>query len=135
MDPARPPRNHSQPPAEFLPHDEVPATLDPIFEALFAEQLPFVLRLADAIDAWCAEHPDATRAPRSLGPAPFVIGGHEGTRKLVTFTWWMAQRPLDAHAAAPADEAWLRRVGGFEAMRRSVVNRFERTGFTMGLAR
>lgn len=125
------------PPAErgeFLPDDAVPATLDPVFRTLFAEQWPFVLRLADAIDAWCADHPDATRVPRSLGPAPFVVGGREGTRKLITFSWWMVQRALDAHAAEPADPAWLARVGG-GALSRDVVHRFERHEFKMRLAR
>ena len=126
---------HPEAPGEFLVDDGVPATLDPIFEVLFAEQFPFVLRLADAIDRWCAENPDATRVPRSLGLAPFTIGGHGGHRKLLTFSWWMAQRPLDAHAASPASPEWLQRVGGLEGMQRPIVNRFERVDFRMRLAK
>ncbi len=126
--------------AAFLPDDQVPEALDPLFRQLFAEQFAYVLQLADAIDRYCDEHPDATRVPRSLGDHPFSIGGAQGTRKLITFTWWMAQRPLDvyrsldASARAPVD-AWLDRVGGREAMQRPVRNRFVREDFKMKLAR
>lgn len=102
---------------EFLADDEVPASLDPILAAIFAEQFPFVCALVAAVDSWCDEHPDATRVSRAFGSHPMVIGGAEGERRLVTFTQWMAQRPVDAYAAlegasrASAD-AWLERVGG-----------------------
>jgi len=124
---------------EFLADDEVPATLDPLFETLFAEQMVFVVALIDAIDTWCADNPDATRVPRSLGPHQLVIGGHRGTRKFVTFTQWMAQRPYDVYAASTGDDrgsvdAWLARVGGTEAMSRQIKNRFVRRNFKMGLA-
>ena len=112
---------------------------DPLFNTLFAEQMVFVAALMDAVDAWCAEHPEATRVPRSLGPAPLTIGGCTGTRKLATFTHWMAQRPYDLyHGLDEADRAaadrWLERVGGREAMARTVRHRFVRRDFKMGLA-
>jgi glutathione S-transferase len=126
-------------PGEFLANDAVPSTLDPLFKTLFAEQMVFVASLMDAVDRWCAENPDAERVPRSLGPAPFVIGGCSGTRTWVTFTQWMAQRPLEVYGAIEAADkvgvdAWLMRVGGHDAMQRQVGNRFERRGFKMRLA-
>ena len=125
---------------EFLSDDQVPEALDPLFRQLFAEQFEFVLQLADAIDRYCDAHPDAARVPRSLGAHDFTIGGAQGTRKLITFSWWMAQRPLDVYhsleagARASVDE-WLERVGGREAMQRPVRNRFVREDFKMKLAR
>jgi glutathione S-transferase len=123
-------------PGSFLPNDEVPATLDPIFRTLFEEQMPYVASIVAAIDRYCEEHPDATRVPRSLGDIDFVIGGAKGRRRLITFIAWMAQRPLDAYASdRAAVEPWLRRVGGYDAMQLTIANRQARTNFKMGLER
>lgn len=126
-------------PGVFLPNDEVPATLDPIFKTIFAEQWVYIRHLADRIDAWCADNPGATRVPRSLGDHPFTIGGHTGTRRLVTFTHWMAQRPRDTYAALDnadraAADAWLSRVGGTAALQHTPKARFARRDFKMLLA-
>ncbi|MBK7772608.1 MAG: glutathione S-transferase C-terminal domain-containing protein [Sandaracinaceae bacterium] len=126
----------------FLADDVVPPTLEPVLATFFAEQMPFVMALMDAIDTWCAAHPGATRVPRSLGEHPFVIGGAEGTRRLLTYTQWMAQRPMGAYAAlsrTPRSEVdeWLRRLGGEDAVRalgRPVRHPFERRSFQMQLA-
>jgi len=120
---------------EFLPDDVVPATLDPIFATLFAEQWPYVTSLVGAIDGYCGEHLDATRVPRSLGSTPFAVGGRTGSRRLITFSAWMAQRPIDARAdAGEAADGWLERVGGLDAMALTITNRQVRRGFVMGLA-
>ncbi len=121
---------------EFFPTDEVPITLDPIFRTLFAEQWRYTDALIAAIDAWCAEHPDATRVPRSLGNTAFVIGGAQGERRLITFSAWMAQRPLDAYAAGDgAADAWLGQVGGTDLTKTRIANRQVRRDFKMGLER
>jgi glutathione S-transferase len=122
----------------FLPGDEVPATLDPIFKTLFAEQFPFVRDLVAAIDSYCDEHPEARRVPRSLGDHPLVIGGHKGTRRLITFSQWMAQRPLGCYhgfVEAEREQAnrWLKQVGGLDAMQLRIRNPFERRNFEMRL--
>ncbi len=121
---------------EFLPDDEVPETLDPIFATLFAEQMAWVRDLVAAIDRYCEGHPEATRVPRSLGDHAFVIGGRQGTRRLITFSQWMAQRPLDAYREAEgAAEGWLARIGHPDGMRFEIANRFERRDFEMRLAK
>lgn len=122
----------------FLADDAVPTTLDPVFRTLFEEQWPFVERLVAAIDTYCDENPTAHRVPRALGRAPFTMGGCTGDRKLITFTQWMVQRPLDAYAALDESErqsadAWLERVGGREAMQLQVAHPFERSAFKMRL--
>lgn len=119
---------------EFLGDDDVPATLDPIFRTLFAEQWRYIDALIAAIDAYCAEQPDATRVPRSLGTTEFSVGGCAGERRLITFSAWMAQRPLDAYAACGgAADKWLGRVGGQALTRTTIANRQVRREFVMGL--
>ena len=128
--------NPSGEPGEFLPNDEVPETLDPVFQTLFAEQFVFVRGLIRKVDAYCAEHPEATRVPRALGMHPFAVGGRAGERKLTTYTHWMAQRPLQAYHSIE-DKAgvdrWLGRVGGLEAMRDPIRNPQQRRDFKMSL--
>lgn len=125
----------TDPPGAFLPDDQVPETLDPVFHTLFREQWPTVVRLFAAIDAYCDANPGCTRVPRALGDLDFVIGSHAGTRRMLTFTAWMAQRPLRAYAATgDAADPWLRRVGGWSALQQPVRNPQERRGFAMGLA-
>lgn len=123
-------RAGATPDGPFL--DEVPATMDPIFEAIIDEQLAWVRTLVEAIDTYCAQHPEASRVPRSLGTAPFEIGGIAGERKLATFVQWKAQRSRGAYEAAEgrADE-WLRRFS--ERAPAEVIpaiqNPFERVDF------
>ncbi|HCP45526.1 MAG TPA: hypothetical protein DIU15_05770 [Deltaproteobacteria bacterium] len=123
---------------QFLPDDDVPDSLTPLFHTLFAEQFPFVEKLVDAIDGYCEAHPGATRVPRSLGNHEFTIGGHTGTRRLITFSQWMAQRPLDLYGSLDSDQRasvdeWLRHIGALEPMQLKISNPFVRREFTMGL--
>ncbi len=122
----------------FLLRDEVPTTLDPILKTLFGEQFSFLKDLVDAIDSYCDQNPEASRVPRSLGDHDFVIGGRKGTRKLITFTQWMAQRPLAHYQGLEGAEQQqvdelLTRTGGLEAMQLRIRNPFERHNFKMGL--
>jgi len=107
---------------EFLPDDEVPATLEPVLAAMLAEQGAYVEALIGAVNVWCDEHPDAKRIPRSLGDTPFVIGGTTGERRLTTEQLWKIQRPLDV--ATDESTEWLRTLGRFAwAPRHRVVRR------------
>ena len=98
--------------------------------------------LMDAIDVWCDAHPEATRVPRALGDHAFTVGGSSGRRRLLTYTQWMAQRPLAAYAMLsatdrPAVDAWLRRLGGDaarDAIARTVRHPLERHAFKLRLA-
>lgn len=126
---ARPPPDAPAGPsgASFLPRDEVPSTLDPLFGTVFAEQWPFLATLSRAIDAHVAAHPDDERVPRAFGYAPFVVGGHVGERRLITYQAWRLQRCLahyEAVAVAPSRslelrslDGWLERLGVAEAFR------------------
>lgn len=118
----------------FLPDDEVPATLDPVFGIVFQELWPYVQEVLTAIDGYCEANPDATRVPRALGDTGFTIGGHEGSRRLLTFTAWMAQRPLEAYQTDPTCDAWLARVGGTALATTRPKRRQVRRDFKMALA-
>jgi len=126
------------PAGEFVPNDDVPESLDGVFETLFAEQFAYLRTLVEHISTWCSKHRDAERVPRALGEAEFTMGGTTGQRKLVTFSQWMLQRPLDAYrqmndeSRASTDD-WLRRVKGHEAMQLVIEHRLERKNFRMVL--
>ncbi len=128
-------------PGSFHEHDEVPETLEPILSAVFEEQLVYKRALVDAIDAWCVEHPEATRVPRALGDTEaFSVGGVSGSRRLVTFGQWMLQRPVEALAAMTPEEResvdpWLDRLGGEGFRTLEIRNPFERRDFKMRLRR
>lgn len=110
--------------ADFLDGDHVPASLDPIFATLFAEQWEFLRVLSKTIDdhmALRSATPTAA-APRAFGYAPFQVGGAAGSRRLVTYQAWRMQRCVDTYeeftdAERESADAWLRRIGAFEAFR------------------
>lgn len=127
----------------LLSEDEVPESLAPILRTIFQEQIPYMGTLLDAVETWIKAHPDASRLPRSLGSAPFVIGGCKGERRLATYSQWMLQRVLAVYAQVEDGErasvdAWLRSLGGdaaVDAMRRPIVAPTELVGFEMRLVR
>ncbi len=115
----------------FCPDDEVPATLDPIFEALFEDMWPMIEATIDGVDAWVRAHPGGGRVSRFVGQQELVIGETRAPRKVQSFTQWMAQRPLAyyrdlAFEARPGVDVWLERVGGHEAMQQDVPTWLER---------
>ena len=124
---------------EFLPDDEVPESLDFLFIDQFAEQWPHLTDLMNRIDAWLAEHPEARRIPRSLGSAPFTLGGKPGERKLITFASWKAQRVLDVLASVPESQRdvvaeWLAQVRGEALLTSAPKHRQKHENFKLVLA-
>ncbi len=98
---------------EFLPDDEVPACLNPLFACILTDQWAWITTLESAIHDYCTAHPEATRVPRALGEADFVIRGITGQRKLVTQVQWKAQRARQAYTRTQgAADAWLTDVLG-----------------------
>jgi len=133
-------RTPSSAAGSFLPNDEVPATLTPIFRRMFADQMVWVETLRTAIDDWCAAHPDATRVPRALGVAPFHIGSCGGERKLATFTQWKAQRPWSTYQNASGQEqttmaAWIEEISANNPFETPIRNPFVRRHFKTVLAK
>jgi len=102
--------------SDFLKADTVPDNLSPLFECILQDQWAWIRTLEAAIHSYCEAHPEAHRVPRSLGDADFTIRGLQGTRKLVTFVQWKAQRATDAYTRAKGEaDPWLRTVLGHEA--------------------
>ncbi|GAB5489361.1 MAG: hypothetical protein Pars2KO_29310 [Parasphingorhabdus sp.] len=79
---------------EFLPNDEIPATLLPVLDRMMNEQMPFLQTTAKMTQAW-ADADTGEDIPRAVGMAPFEIEGTSGQRIAPPFSLWMFQRPLD----------------------------------------
>jgi glutathione S-transferase len=117
----------------FVPDDEVPATLDPLFRAIFAEFWPFLERTQREVTQALPSLPRGRGFSRSLGPVESPLGGGVFRRRATPFSLWKAQRVLDAYRGfGPADkaaaDAWLARVGGERAMALKIEPRLKRMG-------
>ena len=105
---------------EFLPNDEVPATLLPALTRLCNEYLPVLKSTLAAVQNWLQQHHEE-EIPRVIGMHDFTLEAgqvHEVTEKrgIFPFDQWMAQRPLfyyqglNQEQKAQADEL-LRAIG------------------------
>ncbi len=119
----------------FLPDDEVPRTLLPVLERLFAEAMPALMASLPANDAWIEANPQAEEIPRGVGEHEFTIGGKRGKRMIRSYSQWMLQRPLNHYQGLGSDgrarvDPLLATVGGLDLMRtpisRPVVRRNNR---------
>ncbi|MEM9453526.1 MAG: glutathione S-transferase family protein [Myxococcota bacterium] len=115
----------------WCPDDEVPATLDPIFGALFEQMWPVMEATVTAVHAWVQAHPGGGQLPRFVGRHEFSLDGVVGSRRAHSFTQWMVQRPLAYYRGLSAEDRaavdpWLERVGGREAMQLRVPTWIER---------
>ena len=127
------------PQQRFLPDDEIPHTLVPILQLIFAEQLPFCSSVIDAINRYVDEHPQATRVPRIIGDGEFVIGGVKGQRKQFSFIQWKVQRCLAVYqqltaAEKPDVDQWLQDIGGDALTRLHIKHPLKRENFKEVLA-
>lgn len=78
---------------EFLPDDEIPATLIPVLERMMTEHVPFLQKTATMFDAWL-EANAGEEIPRAVGAADFTVENVIGQRMAPPFSLWMLQRPL-----------------------------------------
>lgn len=102
-------------PGDFVPHDALPASLEPLLARMFQEQGPVLAdtlaRLSDL------SLPTGAPLPRGLGTHAFRLGAAEGERTVRPFNIWRWQRARDAYDALAAEprrraDALLDRVGG-----------------------
>ncbi|MGJ8668888.1 MAG: glutathione S-transferase family protein [Oceanococcus sp.] len=115
----------------FLDNDEVPETLLPILQHMFAEQWPILRDTANALPGWLQAHPEKQRISRAIGGHEFKIGNVSEQRLMFPYAQWMMQRPLDYYAGLlAADQAavdiFLVQCGGLEAMQTPVPQRLSR---------
>jgi hypothetical protein len=101
----------------FLLDDRIPATLEPVFRAIFREFLPLLEGTLREVKGVPAELRDGRRLPRGLGEVEFPMGTHRYRRTALPYMLWMVQRLQAVHAAMPAEDqarvrAWLQGLGG-----------------------
>ena len=106
----------------FIPNDEVPETLLPLLENIFAEAMPALMASLDANKDWIEAHPDAEEIPRGVGEHEFTIGGKRGTRMIRSYSQWMLQRPLKHYQSLTGVgregvDRLLAEVGGLDLMK------------------
>jgi glutathione S-transferase len=105
---------------EFLPDDQIPDTLLPLLQNIFAQHFPLLQDTVRLLDAWLEENP-GRKIRRIIGNHNFRIGEVEEQRAVFPYAQWMLQRPLDYYQGLPATQkapvdALLHSVGGYEAM-------------------
>ena len=115
----------------FLPNDEIPETLLPLLEGMFAEAMPTLMASLEANAVWIEANPDTEELPRGVGEHEFTIGGKRGTRMIRSYSQWMLQRPLDDYQALAGDDRergdqLLAGVGGLELMQSTIRRRVTR---------
>jgi glutathione S-transferase len=102
----------------FLPNDQIPATLAPVFRAIAREFIPLLEGNLAELLRYLPDHPnDGRPVPRGLGMIEFPMGEGRFRRAALPYTLWMAQRMLDVYRAmSPAEQAavqsWLQSIGG-----------------------
>ena len=118
---------------DFLADDEVPRTLQPIFQSIFTEFWPFLARTQDEVAKALPTLQAGRGLRRSLGEIEFPTAGRGFKRLATPFSLWKIQRALDAYNATPlwaqgrvAD--WLSQIGGRDAMRMQIAPRLKRAG-------
>ena len=89
---------------DFLPDDQVPATLLPVLQRMFAEQVPVLLETARLLQQWAVDNPDIQEVPRAIGTLRYRLGDMEEERLAFPFNLWMWQRPHDFYQGLNSDE-------------------------------
>lgn len=116
---------------EFLADDEVPESLNPILGHFFGEHFPILADTVTRLADWVEGHPDREKVSRAIGEHEFKIGDVTSTRLVFPYSQWMLQRPVDCYQSydegeRKAVDAWLKTVGGYEAMQIDIPQRVER---------
>ena len=124
---------------QFLPDDAIPATLQPVFDAIFTEFYPMVAGIQEEVhQALPKLAPGRKRLPRVLGMIEFPMGEGRYRRGAMPYTLWMMQRVLDAYraldsASRASVDAWLAKQDAGEAMRFDIGARLKRVGLHVAL--
>lgn len=115
---------------DFLAGDEIPATLLPIVQTLFREQVPCVLDVVAHNSEWLAQNPGGD-VPRYLGMHAFTIGDTSGERVMHSYVQWLYQRPwAHFHGLAGSDRQsvadFLSQVGGLAQLEQDIPHWLQR---------
>lgn len=97
--------NHPDPDhfGAWLPGDALPPTLRPILELVGRDAVPLLLDTVRAFDDWAdGRQPSDDELPRGVGMHPTALRGVAFERFTLSYTLWMVQRLLAAHATLGA---------------------------------
>ncbi len=125
----------------LLANDAVPATLGPVFDAIFKEFVPMVAAIRDEVSKALATLPaERSRLPRALGMIEFPMGAGRFRRAAMPYSLWMVQRVLDSYRGLNAGDravvdAWLMEQGAAGAMNLQIVPRLRRVGLHVAVER
>jgi len=115
---------------DFLPDDEIPATLLPILHTLCRDFLPDVLDVIEKNAGYMVAHP-GEKIPRYLGMHAFRTGEGRGERVVGSYSQWMFQRAHDHYHGLhgperAAADSLLDEIGGREALAAPIRRRVRR---------
>jgi len=101
----------------LLDGDRLPATLEPLFQSVFGEMLPYLEATLVELNAALATLPAGARMRRGLGEVEFPLASGRYRRRTMPYVMWMAQRALDVYRQMPARDAaavsaWAAGFGG-----------------------
>jgi glutathione S-transferase len=116
----------------FLPDDQAPATLTPIFSAMFREFLPLLEATLREVNAALPRCLPGRPLPRGLGEIEFPMGKGHYRRAAIPYILWMTQRILDVYRGMDGTgqatvRAWLTGLGG-EKLLELDIPRLRRVG-------
>ena len=95
--------NHPDPgaPGAFLADDALAPTLHPLLDLIGRDAVPLLLDTLRAVEQWADERAaDLVEPPRAVGFHETRLRDAKFPRYTSPYTLWMAQRSLDAYAAA-----------------------------------
>lgn len=101
---------------DWLPADEVPATLIPILQWQGRDQLPYLKKVMAQTADWLSKNSKAEILPRFIGKTSYGIDSAVGTRLCAPYSQWMYQRVMLYIDRAETDrrhelETWLKQHG------------------------
>ena len=101
----------------FLPGDQIPQTLTPIFAAMCRELLPMIEGIIVEVEKALPQCAPGRPLPRGLGEIEFPMGKGRYRRAALPYILWMVQRMLETYRGMTAPEqsavrAWLTGLGG-----------------------
>jgi len=125
----------------LYPDDEIPPTLVPVLDKVFAEFIPMLKAFGKELDHFVEKEgkKPGDKIPRTLSSVSFPMGEHRFRRATWIYTLWMAQRiqllclELKSDQRKEVDSWFIAQCGqGLDQL--PLGPKLERTGLTMRLA-
>jgi glutathione S-transferase len=126
---------------DFLENDEIPSTLRPIFDIIFAEFYPLLSKTVELVNDFVARKglQKGDALPRTIAKVSFPMGEGEYTRHTFSYALWMMQRiqkqlrVMPEHKRTSVSE-WFADRGQVNLLEMNFGPAVERAGLTVRLA-